>query len=84
MHFSTLSLFGSHSSLVHGIFNRHGGVGNAPFDTGNISYGVKDDKTHVQANRQKIKEAGQAHSGSVILRSCMYSGMTNEKSASLT
>lgn len=52
----TFSEFSNYPSLVHGIFNRHGGVSPPPYDSLNISYGVDDDSQRVKANRERIKQ----------------------------
>ena len=55
---NTLAFPGFRSSLLfHGIFNRHGGVSPAPWDTSNVSYGLGDSSDNVSANRQQIKNA---------------------------
>ena len=53
----TFPEFSALPTLVHGVFNRHGGVSLPPFDQLNVSYGVEDDARAVTANRQRIKES---------------------------
>jgi len=48
-------IFSKHDFLVHGVFNRQGGVSSAPYDSLNISFGVYDDPEHVQKNRAIIQ-----------------------------
>ncbi len=43
--------------LVHGVFNRRGGVSLAPYTSLNISYHVGDNPQSVQANRQLLKKS---------------------------
>ena len=47
----------SSSCLVHGTFNRHGGVSPSPWDSNNVSFGLGDNAKNVQANREQIKKA---------------------------
>ena len=51
------SLFSNYDFLAHGIFNRHGGMSFAPYDSLNISFGVKDAAKHVHKNRAIIKNS---------------------------
>jgi YfiH family protein len=44
-------------TLLHGIFNRLGGVSPPPYDSLNVSYGVDDDPRLVKANRERIKQS---------------------------
>ena len=39
----------------HAFFNRHGGVGRAPFFSKNVSFGVGDDAAAVRENRRQVK-----------------------------
>ena len=41
--------------VIHGIYNRHGGISPAPWDSNNVSYGLGDSSDNVSANREKIK-----------------------------
>jgi len=41
--------------IIHGFFNRHGGVSAAPFDTLNVSFGVGDHEAAVRQNRARLK-----------------------------
>lgn len=43
--------------LVHGVFNRQGGVSPPPYDSLNISFGVGDNPDWVLQNRALLKEA---------------------------
>jgi len=43
--------------LVHGFFNRHGGVSDFPYATLNISFGVGDRVEAVRENRMRLKNA---------------------------
>jgi YfiH family protein len=47
----------SSSCLVHGTFNRHGGVSPPPWDSNNVSFGLGDSSENVRANRRQIKKA---------------------------
>jgi YfiH family protein len=47
----------SSSCLVHGTFNRHGGVSPSPWDSNNVSFGLGDNAENVHANREQIKKA---------------------------
>ena len=42
--------------ISHGIFNRHGGVSPAPWNTNNVAYGLGDSQENVRANRERIKK----------------------------
>ena len=42
-------------SLIHGMYNRHGGISPAPWDSNNVSYGLGDSRENALANREKIK-----------------------------
>lgn len=42
--------------LVHGFFNRHGGVSPPPFTTRNVSFGVGDSMAAVEENRTRLKQ----------------------------
>jgi YfiH family protein len=43
--------------LIHGTFNRHGGVSPSPWDSNNVSFGLGDNAKNVHANREQIKKA---------------------------
>lgn len=43
--------------LFHGVFNRHGGVSPAPWDSQNIAFGLGDTQQNILANRAGIKKA---------------------------
>jgi YfiH family protein len=43
--------------LLHGTFNRQGGVSHPPWDFRNVSFGLGDDPANVRANREAIKQA---------------------------
>jgi hypothetical protein len=45
------------SGLVHAVFTREGGVGPAPFDSLNVSFGVGDDPGSVAENRSPVSGA---------------------------
>ncbi len=45
------------ADLHHAMFTRRGGVGHAPFDALNLSYGVGDDPGVVMRNRSLLKQA---------------------------
>ena len=47
----------SSSCLIHGTFNRHGGVSPPPWDSNNVSFGLGDNAENVRANREQIKKA---------------------------
>ena len=60
--------------LCHGVFNRHGGVSPAPWNSSNVSFGLGDSRENVLANRERIKNllglsrlvsAGQIHGSRV-------------------
>lgn len=54
---NVLAFPGFESSLLfHGIFNRHGGVSPAPWNSNNVSYGLGDSSENVSANRRQIKK----------------------------
>ena len=62
--------------LFHGVFNRLGGVSQAPWDSRNVSFGLGDRPEHVLANRERIKKrlscahlvsAGQVHGSNVYI-----------------
>jgi hypothetical protein len=57
MKFLTLSIFSEQPNLLHAIFNRHGGLSKAPFDSLNNSFGVGDDPLTVYANRKIIQDS---------------------------
>jgi len=42
--------------ISHGVFNRHGGVSPAPWDSCNVSFGLGDSPENVRANRGRIKK----------------------------
>lgn len=44
-------------SVAHGVFRRHGGESEAPFDSLNVSFGVGDEAARVSSNRMRIKMA---------------------------
>jgi YfiH family protein len=44
----------SFPELVHGVFSRHGGSSDPPFDALNVSFGVGDQPENVLANRRRI------------------------------
>jgi len=50
----------SRRQLMHGIFTRHGGVSNPPFNTLNISYSVGDRQENVAENLSKIRNVIKA------------------------
>lgn len=50
-------LFSDYDFLVHGVFNRHGGVSSAPHNSLNVSFGVNDTAKHVQKNRAIIQNS---------------------------
>jgi polyphenol oxidase len=41
--------------VIHGIYNRHGGISPAPWNSNNVSYRLGDSPENVLANREKIK-----------------------------
>jgi YfiH family protein len=47
----------SDRQLVHGVFTRHGGVSDPPYDSLNTSYTVGDRKEDVTANLRRLEEA---------------------------
>jgi YfiH family protein len=47
----------SSSCLMHGTFNRFGGVSPSPWDSNNVSFGLGDNAENVLANREQIKKA---------------------------
>jgi len=53
----TFAAFSQCPALSHGIFNRHGGVSPAPYDSLNVSHGVDDDPQRVKKNRERIKQS---------------------------
>ncbi|MFO7605038.1 MAG: polyphenol oxidase family protein [Desulfurivibrionaceae bacterium] len=64
------------NGLVHGFFNRHGGLSAAPFDTLNVSFGVGDHEAVVRQNRVRLKgslgldtlvSARQVHGNKVLV-----------------
>lgn len=48
------SIFSPYPELVHGSFNRHGGLSKPPFDSLNASYAVGDKSSSVNENIQRI------------------------------
>jgi polyphenol oxidase len=50
-------IFSGYDFLAHGIFDRYGGVSPAPYDSLNISFGVKDTTEYVQKNREMIQKS---------------------------
>ena len=48
------------NNLYHGVFTRHGGCSDPPYDSLNTSYDVGDKSENVRANLQNIKEAVQS------------------------
>jgi YfiH family protein len=46
--------------LIHGIFSRHGGTSDPPFDTLNVSYSVGDSPGKVAENIKRIRKAIKA------------------------
>ena len=46
----------SFPELVHGVFVRHGGCSEEPFNTLNVSFGVGDRPENVVANRRRISQ----------------------------
>ncbi len=70
------SIFSEHDFLVHGVFNRYGGVSPTPFHSLNVNFGVGDEVKHVQKNRAIIQNglnietlisANQVHGTEVLL-----------------
>jgi YfiH family protein len=53
--------------VIHGMYNRHGGISPAPWDSNNVSYGLGDSSDNVSANREKIK-GGQGYKHLVSAR----------------
>ncbi|MBU0968219.1 MAG: peptidoglycan editing factor PgeF [Proteobacteria bacterium] len=53
----TFSALANFPCLVHGIFNRHGGISPSPYDSLNISYGGDDDPRRVKENRELIRQS---------------------------
>ena len=49
------SIFSGYDFLVHGVFNRHGGVSHSPFNSLNVSFGVGDYFYPIQKNRTIIQ-----------------------------
>jgi YfiH family protein len=47
-------LFNQFSDLRHGVFTRHGGCSDSPFQSLNTSLNIGDDQTRVERNRAKI------------------------------
>lgn len=43
------------NGLCHGVFTRHGGVSEGPWDSCNVSFFVGDGRRNVQQNRERIK-----------------------------
>lgn len=43
--------------LKHGVFTRHGGVSQAPYDTLNVAFSVGDDQSAAVQNRQRITDS---------------------------
>ena len=43
--------------VIHGMYNRHGGISPAPWDSNNVSYGLGDNSENVHFNREQIKKA---------------------------
>jgi YfiH family protein len=54
---NTFALFAGEPQLVHGCFNRHGGISPLPYDSLNISFQVGDAPAHVRHNRGLVKKA---------------------------
>ncbi len=53
---SDLLLSAGKSSLAHGFFDRHNGVGSCPYNSLNVNFFVGDDRVHVKKNRTIVKE----------------------------
>ena len=47
--------------LIHGVFTRHGGASDPPYNSLNTSYSLGDRPENVTANLSKIKETIQAN-----------------------
>ncbi len=43
--------------VIHGTFNRHGGVSPPPWDSSNVSFGLGDSAENVSANRERIRKS---------------------------
>jgi polyphenol oxidase len=54
-------LFSEFKDLQHGIFLRHGGVSEGPFSSLNFSLRSGDAPSHVETNRQLVKDLFQLH-----------------------
>lgn len=81
--FPRLSL---HKKLIHGIFTRHNGISDPPFDTLNISYAVGDQPEKVTENIKKIKniinakdvvDINQSHGNGIVVLRQRNSGSHN-------
>jgi len=53
----TFPEFSNFPTLLHGVFNRHGGVSLPPYNSLNVSFGVDDDPQRVKANRALLKQS---------------------------
>ncbi len=54
------------NSLIHGLFNRHGGHSRGPCASLNVGHSVGDDPEHVAANHRAIYSALQIEAGDVV------------------